>query len=145
MGLAASVVLSALTVGAVAASPASQVPGGSGRLEILVGPKAFAVTVYDNAATAELMRRLPLTLDMSELNGNEKYCYLPFGLPAASSQLGSIKSGDLMLYGSDCLVLFYESFSSSYSYTKLGYVPDVTGLAEALGKGSVQVTFRALK
>jgi len=49
--------------------------------------------------------------------------------------------GDLMLYGNNTLVLFYESFNSSYSYTKLGYVDNPTGLAAALGNGNVVVKF----
>ena len=46
-----------------------------------------------------------------------------------------------MLYGNNCVVLFYESFSSGYSYTRLGSVDDPAGLAEALGTGSVEVAF----
>jgi hypothetical protein len=46
-----------------------------------------------------------------------------------------------MLYGSTCLVLFYKDFSTSYSYTKLGSIEDISGLTDALGGGSVQVTF----
>ena len=51
------------------------------------------------------------------------------------------KNGDLMLYGSKTLVLFYQSFSTSYSYTKLGAIDDATGLATALASGNVAVTF----
>ena len=47
-----------------------------------------------------------------------------------------------MLFGSDCLVLFYESFSTSYSYTPLGAVENPQGLADALSSGSAQVTLR---
>lgn len=45
------------------------------------------------------------------------------------------------LYGSDCLVLFYEDFQSSFSYTRLGYLEEPEGLSEAAGSGSVTVTF----
>jgi hypothetical protein len=45
-----------------------------------------------------------------------------------------------MLYGSNTFVLFYESFSTSYSYTKLGKINNASGLAAALGTGNVSVS-----
>lgn len=63
-------------------------------------------------------------------------------LPTDSQRPDSIRNGDLMLYGSDCLVLFYQNFSSGYSYTRLGSVDDPSGLSTALGQGSVAVTFQ---
>ncbi|MCH5186415.1 MAG: hypothetical protein J1F64_09900, partial [Oscillospiraceae bacterium] len=83
----------------------------------------------------------PLTLDMSELNGNEKYFYLSDSLPINSEKVGTINAGDIMLYSSDCIVLFYETFNTSYSYTKIGHTDDVPGLKEAVGGGNVMVTF----
>lgn len=112
------------------------------KIEILIGNEVYTATLYDNATTSALMDMLPLTLDMSELNGNEKYYYLDTGLPTNASKPSEIKTGDLMLYGDSCLVLFYESFSTSYTYTQLGHIDDPTGLAEALGSSSAQVTFR---
>ena len=64
-------------------------------------------------------------------------------LPTSSQRVGQIRTGDLMLYGSDCLVLFYESFQTAYSYTTLGRVENAEGLAAALGTGDVEVTFAA--
>ena len=66
---------------------------------------------------------------------------LPSSMPSNSSNLRTIRNGDLMLYGSTTLVLFYKTFSTSYSYTKLGSVDDATGLETALGSGSVIVSF----
>ena len=84
---------------------------------------------------------LPLTLNMRELNGNEKYYYLDTGLTTNASRPSEINAGDIMLYGTNCLLLFSKSFSPSYSYTPIGHIDDPTELAEALGSGSVQVTF----
>lgn len=84
---------------------------------------------------------LPVTLEMDELNGNEKYHYLDTSLPAASRTVDIIHAGDLMLYGSSCVVLFYKNFASGYSYTPIGKVDNPDGLAAALGRGSVSVTF----
>lgn len=75
------------------------------------------------------------------MNGNEKYCYLDDGLPTDSRVPSQIRAGDLILYGADCLVLFYESFSTTYRYTPLGRVEDAPGLADALGSGGVAVSF----
>lgn len=112
------------------------------QLKIEVGGQVFTATLLDNPTTRALLDRLPMTISMSELNGNEKYYYLPESLPTNSQRPGNIHAGDLMLYGSDCLVLFYESFSSGYSYTRLGTVDDPNGLAAALGSGSVKVIFQ---
>lgn len=111
-------------------------------IEIIVGDKTFTATLYDNETVRALLEQLPMTINMNELNGNEKYYYLSDSLPTDSSIPSGIHAGDLMLYGNDCLVLFYESFSTSYSYTPLGYIDDPAGLAAALGAGSVEITFR---
>ena len=112
------------------------------QIEIIIGNKTFSAVLYDNAAASALNEMLPITLNMSELNGNEKYYYLDKNLPIDSGRPSGIATGDIMLYGNNCLVLFYESFSTIYSYTPLGRIDEPEGLAAALGSGSVQVTFR---
>jgi hypothetical protein len=112
-------------------------------VNVEIGNRNFPIILFDNASTKALVSRMPFTLNMSELNGNEKYNYLPINLPTDSRRVESISTGDLMLYGSNCLVLFYKSFSSGYSYTPLGSITDTVGLVAALGNGDVQVTFSA--
>lgn len=113
----------------------------SNNLKISIGSSSFSATLEDNAAVTAFKALLPMTVSMSEMNGNEKYYYLQGSLPTASSNPGTIRTGDLMLYGSSCVVLFYETFSTSYSYTRLGRVDNPSGLASALGSGHVTVTF----
>lgn len=102
---------------------------------------SFSATLEDNDAARAFAAMLPLTLDMNEMNGNEKYHYLDSSLPTESSRPVTIRTGDLMLYGSSCVVLFYETFPSGYSYTRLGQTDSPEGLAAALGSGNVSVRF----
>lgn len=111
------------------------------KMKIKIGNSAFTATLYDNQAATAFKSLLPMTVNMVELNGNEKYVELQSSLPTAASNPGTIQNGDLMLYGSSTLVLFYKTFSTAYSYTKLGRIDDVTGLVAALGTGNVSVTF----
>lgn len=108
-------------------------------ITIRVNGTAFPAKLYQTEAAKNLMQKLPLSITMNELNGNEKYYYFSESFPTEPQRISQIRAGDLKLYGSSCLVLFYESFSTSYSYTSLGYVENPEGLAEVLGKGNVSV------
>ncbi|WP_208796379.1 cyclophilin-like fold protein [Exiguobacterium acetylicum] len=92
----------------------------------------------DNETAMALQKRLPLTMQMKELNGNEKYHYVPFSLPTNPKYVGTVQAGDLMLYGSDCLVLFYESFQTDIQYTRIGWV-EPNRLSELLSADTVRV------
>ena len=114
-------------------------------IRITIGGKTFSATLENTRAAAEFVKMLPLTLRMNELNGNEKYIGLSEKLPADPSCPGRIRSGELMLYGRSTLVLFYESFPTSYSYTRIGKIADVKGLKEAVGDREITVNFEAVK
>lgn len=111
-------------------------------VKITVGGKTFTAEIEDSETGKAFMAKLPLTLDMSELNGNEKYCY-GVSLPRNDKYCEKIVPGDLMLYSGNCLVLFYGP-AGGYSYTRVGKVTQADGLAEALGKGKVTVKFEAV-
>ena len=113
------------------------------KLKISVGTNVFTATLYNNATAAAFKKRLPMTINMKELNGNEKFFNLPDNLPNNASKPGTIQTGDLLLYGSNTLVLFYKTFSTSYSYTRVGSIHNPAGLAFALGSASVIVSFEA--
>ena len=131
-------------VGQTQAQPSDeQQPAGTispQTVELHIGDTVFSVVLEQNEAVQSLLQQLPLQLEMRELNGNEKYATLPQALPVQAAVPDQIQTGDLMLYGSDCLVLFYETFATSYSYTRLGRVTDASALAETVGSGSVTVT-----
>ena len=110
-------------------------------MRITVGKKVFTATLATNEAAAAFRALLPVTLTMHDVNQNEKAYDLAKCLPSADAKPGSIRAGDLMLWSSQTVVVFYKSFPTSYSYTRLGRVDDPTGLAESLGAGDVTVKF----
>ena len=111
------------------------------KIRIKIGEKTFISTLSDNPTATAFKALLPLSINMNELNNNEKFADLSKKLPINASVPPSIQSGDLMMYGSRTLVLFYKGFSTTYSYTKIGKIDDVTGLLEALCKSDVKVSF----
>lgn len=111
-------------------------------IEIIVNDNVFTAEVYDNETAKSFVSMLPITVNMKDLNDNEKFYYLSDNLITDTFYPEQIHAGDLMLYNSNCLVLFYESFYTSYSYTAIGKIDDVDGLKEAVGNGDVQITFQ---
>lgn len=111
------------------------------KIKITTGSKSFVVTTYENATVRAFIALLPLTITMNDVNGNEKYRPLQSNLPTSPEIPPKINAGDLMLWGSNGLVLFYETFNTSYSYSKIGYMENASGLKEALGTNNPTVTF----
>lgn len=99
----------------------------------------FSITLEENEAVELLLEQLPMNITMEDLHGNEKYYYMDQSLPTHSQPVAWIEAGDFMLFGNTCLVLFYESFSTSYSYTRLGHIDQVEAFVDKVGKGSVDV------
>lgn len=92
---------------------------GHETIKITINTYTFRAKLFDNETTSAFKAMLPLTLTMSELNGNEKYFHFSNNLPTHPSNPMTIYSGDLMLWGTQSFVLFYETFSTSYAYTRL--------------------------
>ena len=110
-------------------------------MTIRIGEQEFIAALEDSDTGRAFAALLPMELHMTELNGNEKYHYLMGPLPAASQRVGHIEAGDIMLFGGDCVVVFYQSFDTPYSYTRIGKINDIEGLADALGDGDADVIF----
>lgn len=119
------------------------VQSNTDQMTIEVNGQQFHVILYENETTETLLDRLPMTLNMDEMNGNEKYYFMDESLPTAAESMGTIQNGDVMLYGSDCLVLFFQTFDTSYSYTRIGHIEDAERFSDALTNGTVEVTFSA--
>jgi len=106
-------------------------------MKVIINKKEYIINLEDNETVKSFISSLPQELEMSELNGNEKYIYLDKSLPTDSKNIKKINRGDVMLYGNNCLVIFYKSFNTSYSYTKIGHID----ILPDLGNGNIKVTF----
>ncbi len=111
------------------------------KMQIKVNGKIFDISLENNSTSKEFQKRLPLQLNMKDLNSNEKFIYLDKDLPSDPTDVYRINSGDIMLYGANCIVIFYKSFNTTYQYTKIGKIINPEGLENALGKGNTIVGF----
>jgi hypothetical protein len=100
-------------------------------VKITINDNEYDINLEDNNTVKELLDILPLTITMNELNGNEFYAYLDESFSVDSHNPKTINKGDVMLYGNNCLVIFYESFDTSYSYTKIGHIDNIPELDDS--------------
>lgn len=105
------------------------------KMYIIINNIKYEIDLENNETVNKLYNKLPLEFEMNELNGNEKYVYLDYELPSNPESVNNIEKGDIMLYGDDCLVLFYKSFTTPYSYTKIGHINNL----EELGSESITI------
>ena len=97
-------------------------------LKITIDNELYIINLEENETVSAFINLLPIEFNMNELNGNEKYYYLDKELPTNSINVKHINKGDVMLYGNNCLVIFYKSFDTTYSYTKIGHIDNLKDL-----------------
>ena len=98
------------------------------KISVIINNNNYILNLENNETVKEFIKVLPKEFNMKELNGNEKYIYLDSSLPTNSYNPKQINKGDVMLFGDNCLVIFYKSFNTSYSYTKIGHIDNMPSL-----------------
>lgn len=106
-------------------------------MQVIINNQEYTLKLENNETVESLIELLPLEINMNELNGNEKYYYLDETLPINSSIPSIINKGDVMLYDNNCLVIFYETFTTNYSYTKIGHIKNLPDL----GSENIKIIF----
>ena len=107
------------------------------KMQVQIGDKTFTATLEDNQAVTELVEMMeagPVTLHLDDFSGFEKVGPLGKSLTTSDRQT-TTSPGDIVLYNGDNIVMFYGS--NSWSYTRLAKIDDLTGWADALGRGSI--------
>lgn len=93
-----------------------------------INNQKLEINLEDNSTAQALKSMLPLNLEMADLNNNEKYTYLDKSLPTNTYAPKHIETGDVMLYGNNCLVIFYESFDTNFEYSPIGHIDNLPSL-----------------
>ena len=106
-------------------------------VKVIIGDETYTLQLENNQTATEFFNLLPKEFLMNELNGNEKFAYLDEPLTSNPYNPKQIEKGDVMLYGDNCLVIFYKSFATSYSYTKIGHLDNL----EHIGNENITVKF----
>ena len=113
-------------------------------IKISVSGKTLPVKIEDNMATkalVEALRGSSITYEADDYGGFEKVGALGRTLPSDNKQI-STSAGDVVLYNSSNIVLFYGS--NTWSYTRLGKIQyesldELKSFLKA-GEGNISVT-----
>ncbi len=106
-------------------------------VKVVIDEKEYIINLENNETAKSFVNLLPKEYKMNNLHNNEKYIYINESLPTNSSNPGRINAGDVMLYGNNCIVIFYKSFDTEFDYTKIGHIDNLPDL----GSGSITVKF----
>ena len=111
-------------------------------LQMKIGGTAVRVS-WENNRSVEALKALcengPLVIQMSMYGGFEQVGPIGSRLPSDDVQT-TTAAGDIVLYSSNQIVVFYGS--NSWAYTRLGHITDqdAAGMAALLGSGNVTIT-----
>lgn len=94
-------------------------------IKVLINNIEYDLKLENNISSYDLTTILPLEITMDDLNSNEKYNYLSFSLTDDDNYSGKIKKGDVMLYKTNCIVIFYKDIDTLNTYTKLGHIDNL--------------------
>ena len=110
-------------------------------MQMKINDTPVTVAWEDNESVRALMALAAngLTIQMSMFGGFEQVGPIGQSLPSADQQTVTA-SGDIVLYSSDQIVVFYGS--NSWAYTRLGHITDQSAeqMRTLLGNGAVQIT-----
>ena len=111
-------------------------------LRMMIGNTAVDVDWENNEsveALKELCENESLVIQMSMYGGFEQVGPIGSMLPSNDTQT-TTSAGDIVLYSSNQIVVFYGS--NSWAYTRLGHITDqdASGMASLLSNGNVTIT-----
>lgn len=123
------------------------------KLYLIIGSRTFTATLDSNEAVTSLKGLLPLQikmLDDGKIAKSHKFSsslkYVSRGMKGIKQNeeiIGEAQAGDIVMYESQYLTIFYDKFNSNQKFVKIGHVDvegeDMEELKDALGKNDVEI------
>ncbi len=103
-------------------------------LRVTIDGKQYTATSESTKAAENFLNNLPLSLEMIEINENEKRGYTYFKLATDAKKLGKVEIGDILLSGDSYVIIATKTFKTSDKYTKIGHIQNLG----TVSKGTIQ-------
>lgn len=106
-------------------------------MKIVINNESYTIQIENKELMEKIYNVLPESFTMKDLNSNEKYYYMEKTIENVDSNYtGEIKKGDVMLYDNNCVVVFYDNFTTEYKYAKIGHIDNLGDI----GSSDVEVS-----
>lgn len=107
------------------------------KMKLFINEREVPVSWEDNDSVKEFSKLLPLEINMSMYGGFEQVGHIGQKISSNDVQL-TTSYGDIVLYSSDQIVIFYGS--NSWAYTKLGHIDlSKEEMSDLLGNSDVNI------
>ena len=94
-------------------------------IRININGVSYTAVSESTKAAESFLTHLPLEIEMTDLNENEKRGYTYFKLTTEARKLGKIEIGDILLSGDSYVIIATKTFKSSQKYTKIGHIQNL--------------------
>jgi len=94
-------------------------------IKVNIGGTAYTAISESTSAAKDFISHLPLEVELSDLNENEKRGYTYFKLKPEAKKLNKVEIGDLLLSGDSYVIIAKKTFKTNDKYTKIGHIQNL--------------------
>ena len=110
-------------------------------ISIKMGTKSYKAKSTSTKTTQSFLESLPVTIQMNDVDGNQKYGCMYYKIANESAKTNKVKKGDVLLSGESCVISAYEDFKTINKYVVLGHIDNF----DDVPSGSVKVILSAIR
>ena len=114
--------------------------GQLANFNVKFGTKTYKAKSTSTETTKSFLESLPVTLDMKDVDDNQKYGCMYYKITSESAKTNKVKKGDVLLSGESCLIVATEDFKTINKYVVLGHIDNLDDVPEGLVKAIFSVS-----